>query len=803
MYQLEERILFDGAAAVDLAVAQQEQQAQETQAQAQSEAQAQADATAAGEQNQTRNPHEATPLIPADTASAVPATDTVSADQSTASLSAPIDASNPGQPADARHVNVLVVSDSLENADELFKSANSDTIVVRYNEKNTTGAELLQEITDALHGEKADSIGFVTDKARDGAIRIFADSDTSQNTLSSETQKNFWNGVEGLLSENGKVNLFASDLASTENGRHLVDSLSQITNHQVAASADTTGDTDAGGNWELEYVSKGTGSVDLLEEYFNRESIQSFDHRIEKPTEIAFIDTSVQDIDTILKGIGDQAEIVYLNRDHAFEQITAYLQGRTDVDAIHLVSEGTSAEFYLGSETIDSDFIDSHHDELAVWGRAMSADGDIHIYGCDLAKDQLGKDLVNQISVITGADVAASVNRTGIAGDWNLEFTSGQIETAGFVVGDYKHNLITLTVRSANDYLVTNPDGVSGSSPNLTFREALLIALDGDTIAFAGAYSISLVDTLVIETNITINGPVTIDAHGAFRALYVDAPTIDGASVSVSNITVTNGHSPVSPTEPSAGSGGGILISSSSVVEMANVRVTGSSAIYGGGIYNEGVLHLSSDLDISLNTAVNSGGGIYNEGTLTFTDATDVSGISDNIATTGHGGGIYNSRSLSISAGGLLGFSFNVLANSAGGCGGGIYSNTGDISLTSLNMDGNSAVQDGGAIYVFANFQQTPVIFADIVASNNTAGQDGGALYFTNGNSATVGTNVLSLALCDFSLNNAGRNGGAVNIENCVGDIAFTVGNILSNTSAQDGGGVYIANLKGAVSFYN
>ena len=190
MYQLEERILFDGAAAVDLAAAQQEHQAQEAQAQAQAQAQPQADAaTVAPEQNQTQNPHETAPVLPADTASAVPSSDTASADHSSASLSAPIDASNPGQPATTHHVNVLVVSDSIENADALFKSANSDTIVVHYNEKATTGKELLQEITDALHGEKADSIGFVTDKAHDGSIKIFSDGDTSEKTLSTVTQQ--------------------------------------------------------------------------------------------------------------------------------------------------------------------------------------------------------------------------------------------------------------------------------------------------------------------------------------------------------------------------------------------------------------------------------------------------------------------------------------------------------------------------------------------------------------------------------------------------------------------------------------
>jgi hypothetical protein len=856
MYQLEERILFDGAAAVDLAVAQQEQQAQE--AQAQTDAQPQTDTAAPGAQPQTVAPDKTAPaLLPADTHSSVPSSDIASADTSSASLSAPIDASNPSQPSDTHHVNVLVVSDSLENADQLFKSANSDTILVRYNDKSTTGAELLQEITDALHGEKADSIGFVTDKAHDGSVKIFADSDTSENTLSSETQQKFWNGVEGLLSDNGKVNIFASDLASTANGRHLVDSLSQITNHQVAASTDVTGDKDAGGDWELEYVAKGSGSVDLIEEYFNRESIQSFDHRIEKPTEIAFIDSSVRDIDTILKGIGEQAEIVYLNKDHAFEQITSYLQGRADVDAVHLISDGTSGEFYLGNETVNTDFIASHQDELAAWGKAMAADGDIHIYGCELAKDQVGKDLVNQISVLTGADVAASTDRTGIAGNWNLEFTAGEIQTAGFVIGDYLHNLKTLTVIRLVDAKVDNP--ISINPTNLTLREALLIAVDGDNIVFADPpnlisdpahptdpYTIFLVDTLVIDVNITIDGEITfpttpvtyrcitIDAQNSCRALYIDTPMlalvnpvtgdITYSGVTISDLIFINGDSSVNSIEPSAGDGGGIHITNRSYVDMTDIQVNNSNARYGGGIYNAGILtmksdfkvsspvYLNFDLDISSNTATNSGGGIYNAGTLTFTGGS----LFSNTAQTGHGGGIYNSGAVAINSAGL---SFNSTSAGSGGSGGGIYSNTGDFVFTNSGLYYNTANVDGGGICIIANYQQTdPIWLFNILASNNSAGQDGGVVYFTNGNSAADGTNVMNLEWCNFEDNTAGQNGGAVCLEDNSGSITIATviqtpgvtksvnvqSEFLTN-SATLGGALYIENCNGnlTVDFVN
>ncbi|MFZ2656277.1 MAG: DUF4347 domain-containing protein [Victivallales bacterium] len=771
MYQLEERILFDGAAVADVAAVQQEQQAQEAQAQAQPPA----DPSHAPDQAQTQTSQDPSPILNPDSAPAVQNTD-IAADATP--VAAAIDPSaSAAQPADT-HVNVLVVSDSLENADSLFQSANSDTIIVKYDPKTTTSTELLRQITDALNGEKADSIGFVTDKAHDGAVEIFADSDTSAQSLSSEAQQNFWNGVEGLLGDKGKVNIFASNLASTDNGRHLVDSLSEITNHQVAASTDVTGDTDAGGNWELEYVAKGTGSVDLIDQYFNRDAIQSFDHRIENPTEIAFIDSSVRDASTIVSQLDSDVEVVYLSRDNAFNDITDYLNGRTDVDSISLISDAdyTTGGFFLGNDTVNSDFLDSHHDALAAWGKSMSADGDIHIYGCNVAKDQVGKDLINQIASATGADVAASTDITGLAGNWNLEYAAGTIETHDFTINNYYHNLNTLTVRNMVDLMVTNPDGVQEA--NLTLRGAILIANDGDNIVFAdytvlhpddpvkdwipGArgplYSSEiyhfediagvntlvngLVNTLTIKTNITIDGNIVtpqwtddadgvhllenniviLDARDSFRGIYVDSQmNADQTGVILQNMIIQNGRSLSTDSAPAAGNGGGIYVSGISSLEFKTVApsngrpigistVQDSQATYGGGIYNVGVLTFSGIA--TSNTADDSagsgnGGGIYNAGSLMCTGNNSISG---NRAFE-HGGGIYNNGTLDVTGASAANPFFISSNDATNGSGGGIYSNNGNISLTYATVGylgaGNTAGNNGGGIYIFSNYEQS------------------------------------------------------------------------------------------------
>ncbi|HPN84947.1 MAG TPA: DUF4347 domain-containing protein, partial [Victivallales bacterium] len=219
MYQLEDRVLFDGAAVADIDAAQQEQQNQESNNQAVNNESSESSNT------NEQNVHESSDILN-------PGTESVFSQPSEATDSSVSGTTEATAEAVDSRVNVLVVSDSLENADALFESANSSTLVVRYNADTTTASELLDQISEALNGEKADTIGFLTDKADNGSLDIFADGETSADNLSSDVQKNFWNGVEGLLSEDGRIDIFASDLASTDSGRELVDALADLTDHK-------------------------------------------------------------------------------------------------------------------------------------------------------------------------------------------------------------------------------------------------------------------------------------------------------------------------------------------------------------------------------------------------------------------------------------------------------------------------------------------------------------------------------------------------------------------------------------------
>ena len=68
---------------------------------------------------------------------------------------------------------------------------------------------------------------------------------------------------------------------------------------------------------------------------------------------------------------------------------------------------------------------------MASWGQALSENGDILLYACDLVSSASGEAFIAQLAQLTGADVAASTDGTGaesLGGDWVLEASTGNIE---------------------------------------------------------------------------------------------------------------------------------------------------------------------------------------------------------------------------------------------------------------------------------------------------------------------------------------------------------------------------------------
>ncbi|WP_404307435.1 LamG-like jellyroll fold domain-containing protein [Neorhodopirellula lusitana] len=156
------------------------------------------------------------------------------------------------------------------------------------------------------------------------------------------------------------------------------------------------------------------------------------------PIEVIFVDEGVADSETLMEHLrgGDtdtQWLVVRLSSDeNGIDQITGALAELSSVDAIHLISHGNGDHIQLGNTELNQDSSLHYASDIASWGHALDSDGDILIYGCDLASTEAGQDLIDMIALVTNADVAASDNATGhedLGGDWILEYSVGDVET--------------------------------------------------------------------------------------------------------------------------------------------------------------------------------------------------------------------------------------------------------------------------------------------------------------------------------------------------------------------------------------
>ncbi|MEH2044356.1 Calx-beta domain-containing protein [Nostoc sp.] len=175
--------------------------------------------------------------------------------------------------------------------------------------------------------------------------------------------------------------------------------------------------------------------IKLPENHHHKTRNKSTKKLLEASTNIVFIDPKVIDYQSLVAGITLGSEVIILdpNRD-GLAQITEFLAKResNSVQSIHIVSHGSVGSLQLGSINFNLSNLDSYKNQLQKWATALTDKADILLYGCDVASGE-GTKFVQQISRITGADVAASTDKTGSAalgGDWDLEVKTGKIEAS-------------------------------------------------------------------------------------------------------------------------------------------------------------------------------------------------------------------------------------------------------------------------------------------------------------------------------------------------------------------------------------
>ncbi|MEN0067359.1 MAG: MopE-related protein [Myxococcota bacterium] len=312
--------------------------------------------------------------------------------------------------------------------------------------------------------------------------------------------------------------------------------------------------------------------------------------------------------------------------------------------------------------------------------------------------------------------------------------------------------------------------------------------LEGFTLRLEGGRGVDVRGGAPLFRNLVIEGPGTAATNGgAFR--------IRGGQARLVSVSIA---------DPVGAQGGGIHISDGAEVSLVSVSLTNAQASWGGGLFIASSVVVASDLALDMPYADYEGGGVYLDGSeLTVSSLTIVDARGD--LTPGVGihlrngarlevdggairGGLAASASLGYDGGGLYldatssaELSDVTFANNQARRGGAIASDGGDLRLTSTVFDGNTALEEGGAVaatssasleLIGARFAtnrareggavhlRTLARYVDTasVYVGNEASESGGALLAT-------GAGAVDLVDLTFLSNRAETHGGALAID--------------------------------------
>ena len=435
-------------------------------------------------------------------------------------------------------------------------------------------------------------------------------------------------------------------------------------------------------------------------------------------SEVVFIDPSVRDAEIIVSQLPRGAEVVrLLPKVDGVAQISAHLTGKRNFSAVRIISHGNAGYFVLNGNIIDSAYLAENGKQISSWRNSLSEDADIMLYGCKVAESAEGKEFVDNFADLTGADIAASDDYTGISGDWDLEFQTGSIEATAITVEGFDFNLATYTVTSSADtgsetsttgklsWAITQSNASTSVDDDIAFN-----LTSGSTVTISGALP-TITDTVTIDgndggTNVTVQ--VTNQATSDYRVFLINASE---ETVTIQNMTIKGGNI------SSDNNGGGIYCENTNL-NLESVEVSGSTADYGGGIYcyaNEAIT-----MSVNINNCTFSGNSALSYAGAYFYSSHDSN--SPTLNTT-----ITNST-----------FSGNT-ATSDSGLGGGFGnfetgSGTANLTATNCTISGNSAVTDGGGVWCGGT---TLTLGSCTIANNrsnvgNTTGE-GGGVYLSSG----------------------------------------------------------------------
>lgn len=673
--------------------------------------------------------------------------------------------------------------------------------------------DAITQITNTLTGSTGIESLHILSHGNSGILDFAGNDLTDANLNSYSNQIESWGEA---LATDADILFYGCNLAATDIGKQFVNQIGNLTQADVAASDDLTGNVHQGGDWDLEF---NTGSIET------EVIVQDWAQNAYQDVLETFIVDSIADVVDSNDGVTTLRE--------AIDSANAIAGFDSIVFDSSLFSSEQTIGLNLGQLNITDSLSINAPEFVTVSGNKASrvfeiaAGATVNLSGLIIADGKVIDDNGGGIKSSGNLTLENTIVRNNFAEDGsgggiyntgeNLTvINSAIIDNTTFSLGSSFGGGIyntgdNLTVNNSSvdnntasgAFGTSNGGGIYNTGENLIVNDSNITS--NQATEGGGIYSANT--TLTIH-NSNISSNSAIGSRGGSRS--------GGGGISASGI-ITISNSTISDnllTSPRSGDAFGAGIDASGNLTINNSTITrntlrGGTAFpnndaYGGGIYTSGTAILNnttiSDNFVSINTFYLNfagGGGIYSTGNLTLNQSTIRNNTANQLGNgISDGGGILNNGTLTINKTGII--DNQVIQEGTGISRGGGISNNGTVTINASAISNNKAIQEGENLSsgggISNNGTQSILNVNASSISGNEASEGGGIANGDSGSPIRLISDRISsggtvnVNNSNISDNKAEQQGaGIVNFDK--GNVTVTRSNF-NNNSARDGGAI-------------
>ena len=618
-----------------------------------------------------------------------------------------------------------------------------------------SGLAELNEYLNAHEG-KYDAIHLIT-HGNEGYLSINGELIDAENLDAAE-----WADVGEHLTDDGDILLYGCNTAATEKGRLLVDRLAEASGADVAASTNTTG---ISGDWKLEYHD---GTIDNMEI-----AVENFEHNLTNYTVTNLDDSG----NGSLRWAIEQA-----NNNTGTDEITFSVNGTIMLESEISITDSLT----IIGNGIENTILDGQNKTRHLNLNAMGIS--IEIQGITFQNgyaDNGGAIYSDQEGFYFYLEPVVLVIR-------NAKFVQNHAENDGGAIylrfdgGSNTSQIFGSLLLEENipDALIFTNNTAGGVGGAIALEKSYQMTINGGTFKNNSATDSGGVVFWSVDSGLSNGGLLTIN-----NGTFAENSAGWGGVISGGTLTINNGVF-----SKNSATMGGVIKADNLIIN--NGIFTENSAIRSGGVIHSfaGSTMINGGT-FEKNSAILSGGVIYTEGPLEITGGTYYGNIAtgnDDLEGEGGGGVIYHlgggySVLLNENSPGTLIFRENKAVNQEGGV---IWTGS-PLKIIGGTFAGNSAI-NGGAIYCVDDGDR-----GDKLIVTGTTFSENSAVFASGGGSGGAISSGMPAEITDatFYKNSAYFSGGALS----AGEIVIT-GGVFSENSVTDGSGGAISSFNVAVS---